>query len=149
MNINPVSFGRIVKVNASIDVAKDIADIANRYNTKTDKNVTNKIKNIFYDSSKGEVVAFNPTQNDSISYLFSGEDSQKANDIWADMHDECDRACSYYHGEEDLVEAAFSSAGETAAKKLNELISSKKHVSLMNVIPSNDGEKIKFIDFNV
>lgn len=145
MNITPLSFGRIVKVNAPLNIAEKVADIANSRNKHPLSRIT---KNIFLDSGEKDVVAFNPTENKSISYLFSGSDAQKAMDIKSEMLDECDRMCSYYHGEEDLVNAAFSSASECAGKKLNDLIVANKHISSMNVIPTNDGSDIKFIDLN-
>ena len=145
MNISPLSFGRIVKVNAPLEISEKIADIAN---SKKVHPLARTTRSVFYDTSKGDVVAFNPTENKSVSYLFSGLDAQKAMDIKGEMIDECDKMCSYYHGEDDLVDAAFASAAERAGKKLNELIASQKHISMMNVIPTNDGSDIKFIDLN-
>lgn len=145
MNITPLSFGRIVKVNAPLNIAQKVADIAN-----WDKNhlLSKSVGNIFCDSGEEDVIAFNPTKNESVSYLFSGADAKKAMDIKGEMIDECDRMCSYYHGEEDLVDAAFASASERAGEKLNKLIEGTKHISSMNVIPTNDGSDIKFIDLN-
>ena len=145
MNITPLSFGRIVKVNAPVAIAEKIADIANG---KKDHPLSRTTKNIFLDSMTEDVVAFGSPKNASVAYLFSGADAKKAMDIKGEMIDECDKMCSYYHGEDDLVNAAFASAAEHAGKKLNELIEGTKHISSMNVIPTNDGSDIKFIDLN-
>ncbi len=145
MNITPLSFGRIVKVNAPINIAQKVADIAN-WNKKHP--LSRNVGNIFCDSGENDVVAFSPTKNKNVSYLFSGADAKKAMDIKGEMIDECDKMCSYYHGEDDLVDAAFASASERAGEKLNKLIEGTKHISSMNVIPTNDGSDIKFIDLN-
>ena len=57
MNINPISFGRVVKLNQPIKIAQKIADIANNrngiYNMASDK----KIQKIFQDQTETGVIA--------------------------------------------------------------------------------------------
>ncbi len=146
MNIAPLSFGRIVKVNAPLNVAEKVADLVNG---KENGPAARKAKGIFCDSGSGEAIALNPTRKQNESYIFSGLDARKAREIETDMRIECERACNYYHGDSDLVNAAFADAGDRACKKLNELIRTKRHAEHLNVVPSNDGSEIKFLDLNV
>lgn len=146
MNVTPLSFGRIVKVNAPLEVADKVTDLVNG---KGRGEVAKVAKGIFCDYGSGEAVAYNPTGRKNVSYIFSGSDANKAREIETDMRIECERVCDYYHGDTELVNAGFANASDRAFEKLNALIKSKNHVASLNVLPSNDGSEIKFLDLNL
>ena len=50
MNTNPVSFGRTIKVNAPIPIAKHAADLINSVqNRKGESRVQQQLKGLFFD----------------------------------------------------------------------------------------------------
>lgn len=145
MNIAPLSFGRIVKVNAPLEVADKVTNLVNGKGKSMQARIA---KGIFCDYESGAAVAYNPTGRKNVSYIFSGSDANKAHEIETDMQIECERVSDYYNCDTELVNAGFASARDSAYEKLNALIESKKHVASMNVVPTNDGSDIKFIDLN-
>lgn len=140
MNVAPISFGQIIKVNAPLETADKIVNLVNG-NRKSWS--ARAVKNIFYDYEKGEAVAYNPTGRKDVSYIFSGSDANKAREIENEMIIESERVCDYYSGDKELVNAGIASAYESACKKLNALIKSKKHVYSIDTILPNDGSKNK------
>jgi len=145
MKVNPISFGRIIKINQPKHIAYNIADVANntcgKYNSKTDK----KIQKLFPDKKDGHVIA--ETLGDKTTYLFSGEEGKKASKIIEQMYWECEHFCTYYHGEEDLVQPAFETACKRADKDLRALINEAKKVPILNIkFEENSRKKIKSID---
>ena len=80
MNTNNVSFGKIVKVSAPLNVAENIAARANNSGTSR---LDAQIKNIINDTRQGRAYAYafpdtyctNPTENES--YIFSGAEGIK------------------------------------------------------------------------
>ena len=74
MRVNQVSFGKIVKVNAPFDVAKQIEEIANGRKAKSTK-LDSDVKNLFNDTEKGEAHTFRYDKR--VSFIFSGEEGTK------------------------------------------------------------------------
>ena len=81
MNISPVSFGRAIKVNATVEQANMFAQAAN---TKSPSNELQKFaKTIFNDTAihRAKVVVIEPDE----VYIFSGEEAKKQSEISADL----------------------------------------------------------------
>lgn len=77
MNINSVSFGRTIKVNAPYKVAQEAVDLINTVPTKKGKsNVKQKLKDIFYDTDQGIARVVAPDGKKGDIFIVSGEASQ-------------------------------------------------------------------------
>ena len=76
MNIQPVSFGKTVKVYAPFHAARRIANAANGDPTVTPE-IQKKVQEIFNDTDKGHALAFSFNDNKNICYIFSGEESRQ------------------------------------------------------------------------
>jgi len=74
MRVNQVSFGKIVKVNAPNEVARQIKDIANK-KISAGTLVKREISDLFNDISRGEAHTFEFDKR--TSYIFSGEEGNK------------------------------------------------------------------------
>ena len=81
MKVNPVSFGRIVRINAPLNVTQRMADIINQDKSVQDKKerkVQKELKSIFYDTNIGNAQAVDVN---GVSYIFSGDDSLILSDV--------------------------------------------------------------------
>lgn len=74
MLVNQISFGKIVKVNAPYEVAKQIEDIANGKNNKN-AFLNNEVRSLFDDTDKGEAHTYRYNKN--TSFIFSGKEGIK------------------------------------------------------------------------
>jgi len=72
MKINPISFGKAIKVFAPFHVARRIANGANGDPTVTPE-IQKIIKNIFNDTNKGHALAFYFNENENAGYILSGK----------------------------------------------------------------------------
>ena len=75
MNVSKISFGNIVKVNASIMPAMEIASIANGYSGFSDTNLKKQITALFPDKQK-DMVSIEVIDHKT-SYLFSGKEQKE------------------------------------------------------------------------
>ena len=92
MNVNPVSFGRIVRINAPLNVTQRMADIINQDKSVPDKKerkVQQELKSIFCDTNIGSAQAVDV---DGVSYIFTGDDSL----TYSDVKQECDELISHF-----------------------------------------------------
>lgn len=96
MNINPVSFGRTVKVNVPYHVAQQAANLVNDQNvSKEEKQVQKQLKTLFFDRTKdGEAKVFSTSPN--VSYILSGEESEHANALRFEMDEMIEAGREYY-----------------------------------------------------
>lgn len=82
MNINPISFGRTIKVNAPLNVAKRATQLINMDKTvvgsKNEKEVQRKLIKLFYDSPQGAAQAVCVNGQ---SYIVTGEESQRVAEL--------------------------------------------------------------------
>jgi hypothetical protein len=76
MNIQPISFGKTVKVYAPFHAARRIANAANGDPTVTPE-IQQKVKEIFNDTDKGHALAFSFNEDKNICYIFSGNESKQ------------------------------------------------------------------------
>ena len=92
MKTSTVSFGRIVRINAPINVAQRMADIINQNKSVSDKDerkVQKELKSIFCDTNIGSAQAVDV---DGVSYIFTGDDSLS----FSDTRKDCDELISYF-----------------------------------------------------
>ena len=96
MTINPISFGRTVKVNAPYHVAQQAANLVNDNNVnKEEKNVQKQLKTLFFDRTKdGEARVF--AMDSNTSYILSGEESEHANALKFEMDEMIEAGREYY-----------------------------------------------------
>ena len=81
MKTGPVSFGRMFKINAPLNVTQRMADIINQDKSVQDKKerkVQQELKSIFYDTNIGNAQAVDVN---GVSYIFSGDDSLCLSDV--------------------------------------------------------------------
>ncbi|MBQ8887763.1 MAG: hypothetical protein IJY61_08695 [Candidatus Gastranaerophilales bacterium] len=81
MKTGPVSFGRMLKINAPLNVTQRMADIINQDKSVQDKKerkVQQELKSIFYDTNIGNAQAVDVN---GVSYIFSGDDSLCLSDV--------------------------------------------------------------------
>lgn len=84
MKINPVSFGKTVKVLASRETALQIAQAANGKLSLSPENIKN-VKEIFNDTEKGRAIAF--SLGDAFgNYIFSGKESKEYENMYFKYH---------------------------------------------------------------
>ena len=80
MNVSPVSFGKTVRVNATSDVAFDIARLANEKKvSKSEKSAQKEVKAIFDDVSfaPAQVTTYTNRWGEEEVYIVSGKESKK------------------------------------------------------------------------
>ncbi|MBQ8886981.1 MAG: hypothetical protein IJY61_04700 [Candidatus Gastranaerophilales bacterium] len=82
MNINPVSFGRAIKVNATVDSAKMISDAANVKYPST--GLHRFAKSIFDDTNISPATVVELSSGEV--YIFSGEEAKKQRAIFSDAN---------------------------------------------------------------
>ena len=85
MNVNPVSFGRTVKVNAPLKVAEHAADLVNSLSTKKgEARVQQQLKSFFFDSELGRARAIAPYGKTGDIFIVTGEDSNEVGELIKD-----------------------------------------------------------------
>ncbi len=142
MNINNVSFGKVVKVHAHIVPAMEIASIANE-RTKSADSLKMKVKSLFPDNKDGSVrihVADNRT-----SYLFSGKESTEFDKIQREKREKVIKAVNYFHGSQysdyysDLAVSEYED-------KVSDLINKSKGITEISAETYPDSSEIKSIN---
>ncbi len=137
--INPVSFGKIVKVKAPESVARNIASIANG---NGGKKLDKQVKQIFDDVEYGR--ALNCTA-DGENYVLSGEDAAVVEKFYGDMFSEIDFAHGYYNGGE-LAVIASDEAIKACNARISYFIGMAEDKQTLKVDYDKETEKIKSID---
>ena len=144
MNINPISFGRTVRVNASLSDAKQIANLINLDNATSDKKEVkdsqDKLKRIFYDREDGDARA---VQVYGQSYILTGEASQMAKTLIEDRQFQLDAAMKLYGESEmyNLVKGAEDDRFEDYMKLL--IFETKEPISINVRKGQDDIEQVK------
>ena len=144
MNINPVSFGRTVRVNAPLSDAKYLADLINTNNVpngkKEDKKAQEKLKTMFYDREQGKARAVEAYGQ---SYILTGEASQMAKSLIEDRQFQLDAAMALY-GESEMYNLVKGAEDDRYEDYMKLLISETKEPVSINVRKGlNNVEPIK------
>lgn len=145
MNINPISFGRTVKVNAPYKVAQQAANLVNDFNVETEeKKAQKQLQTLFYDKTRdGDAQVF--SINDKTSYILSGEESKKAYELRSDMEDAIESAGAYY-GAGDLFEIAMESHTDRYVDLMKLLISETHDGTEIDIDYDKNKKQIKSIN---
>ena len=116
MNVNPVSFGRTVRVNAPLQIAEHAADLVNSLPTKKgEARVQQQLKTFFYDVEKGEgrARAIAPLGKDGSVFIVTGEDSRAVGELAKDRKLQIEAAkknygkCEMYEMVKDAENARY------------------------------------------
>ena len=133
MKINPVSFGRTVKVNAPLSDAKQIANLINSGSVSSDKKEVkdsqDKLKRIFYDREDGEARA---VQVYGQSYILTGEASQRAKSLLEDRQFQLDAAMELY-GKSEMYNLVKGAEDDRYDDYMKLLISETKEPVSINI----------------
>lgn len=144
MNISPVSFGKIVKVNAPQHIAEKIAIMANGDGkSKIDKDV----KKIFDDIDEGRACVYSP-DNENETYIFSGKEGDAFKMSYKSAELVSDYAADYY-GDDDFTSAAINEAWSRHRDNVWELLGLCSEKSALKVDYDNETGKIKSVDLIV
>ena len=118
MNIRPVSFGRTIRVNAPLNVAKRMAELVNQNRSveeREERSSQQKLKALFYDANIGSAQAL---ELDKKSYIVTGDESQAVSDLLLDRGIHIGLAKNAY-GEGEM----FELAKDEEDKRCNEYLS--------------------------
>ncbi len=130
-----VSFGKIVIVNAPLRTAQTIANRAN-YRSKT--SVGEQIQTIINDTRFGKAHAFPVCGSKEKSYIFSGSEGRKYGNLLMETLYKMDLAHYFLDNEIKIIDT--SKTWEHFEEQVEELVSSSKNVSVMNVDYTNLGD---------
>ena len=117
MNINPISFGRTIKVNAPLNVAHRMAELINQSKEVQDtseKTSQQALKKIFYDANLGSAQAIDIKGE---SYIVTGETSRKVSDFKLDAAVHISAAKKTYGENEE-----FQKIKDEETKRCNEYL---------------------------
>lgn len=144
MKINPVSFGRTIKVNAPLSDAKYLANLINadsvHLDKKEDNSTQSKLQTMFYDREEGEARAVRVYGE---SYILTGEASKRAKALLEDRQFQLDAAMELYGKSEmyNLVKGAEDDRFEDYMKLL--ISETKEPVSINIRKNSKEVEPVK------
>ncbi len=127
MPVNPISFGKIIQVNAPITTAETIARIAN---SQGETELSKQIKNIIDDTRLGEADECPYQGSKDKSYIFSGEEGKKLMESFNRAYDEMDDAFIHNKSNADILS---DKAWKRHAKETMELIAAAKEVPVMDI----------------
>lgn len=147
MNINPVSFGRAVQVNAPLKVAKRAAKLINMNKpvagSKDEKKVQQKLTVLFDDSLKGgkaQAVSVNGK-----SYILTGKESEKLSEIKLSKKESINLAKKYY-SKTYMYETIKEDEKNLYNKRLESIISKSEEPYSIDFKYSKSKDKLKSIN---
>ena len=142
MTLNPISFGKIVQVNAPLPVASRISAIANGGgNSKIEK----QIKRIINDTKKGRSYSYSFDNSKPKSYIFSGKDGKKYWDLYGQACDKVDYVSSFYD-DKFSIESDIKDIWDIHRYHVAQLIQDAPKVTKLGVDFDSDNQKIKAIN---
>ena len=146
MNINPVSFGRTVKVNAPYHVAQQAANLVNDYNvSQEEKQVQKQLKTLFFDRTKdGEARVYSMGPN--TSYIFSGEESEQANALRFEMEETIEAGREYYGANSPLADITAECESDRYEDLMKLLISETYDGTTLDIDYNDKKGQIKAIN---
>ena len=129
MAISPVSFGKIILVEAPLSTAEKISVLANKRN-KTD--LGKQVKNIINDTLYGKAHAY--PSNDSLdkSYIFSGKEGRKYKKLYNEACDSANFSQNYYR-DNKIAAADMAFTWRRFDEQVEKMVESSKNLSVMSV----------------
>ena len=149
MNVNQVSFGRTVKVNAPLKVAEHAADLVNSLPTKKgEARVQQQLKTFFYDAEQGSgrARAIAPYGKTGDIFIVTGEDSNEVGELIKDRQFHLDAAKKTY-GKDSFAFNCVKDAENSRYEDLLKLtIAETKEPVELDIDYSQRKHRIKSID---
>lgn len=144
MAVNNVSFGKVIKVNAPVYIARQIIENADTLNNKK---ADRKTKKFFRDITHKPTYLYSFSNAKNKSYIFTGKDAQK---------------CRYSHGiaydvmcfvqeyaeQYDFADRDTKIAWDEHEKRINKLVDSHKKIDSIDVDYNRDTRHVSGINFS-
>ena len=140
-----ISFGNVIKVNAPLSTAKQIANIANS-KTEPQNKAEQQIKAIINDTQEGEAIAYSFSEEGEDAYIFSGKDAEEFSKNRNFVYEEMDRIHEYYGNDDDLIDIEVGRVGEEFLSNIKEIISSKSEIPEISAQTYPNTDTISSID---
>ena len=148
MNVNAVSFGRTVRINAPLKVAEHAADLVNSSPTKKgEARVQQQLKTFFYDAEQGssKARAIAPLGKDGSVFIVTGEDSKAVDELLQDKKLQLEAAKKNYDRSE-MFEMVKDAENARFKDLLTLSISENLEPVELNIDYSQRKHRIKSID---
>lgn len=128
MKINPISFGKAIKIKSDFETANAIARIANseeKPKTKEEQKIHSQIRTIFNDvTTKGQAVAVQ-SDTDGVQYIFSGKEAQKEKRYYFNYIEALELTRIHYSSK-SLMNIATSSLARKYYENLENIVEKSK-----------------------
>ena len=144
MSVNNVSFGKIIKVNAPVYVARQIIKDAKTLNNK---NTNWKTKKFFRDVTHKPSYVYSFTNAKENSYIFTGKDAQKCRESYDIAYDTMTYV-HYNYAQEDLADLDTKLAWDAHEKRIKKLVDSNKRIKSIDVKYNKDTRQVSEINFS-
>lgn len=146
MQVNPISFGNIIKFNGDKTTAEKVAKIAGKQDKAGNFIATAKIRNHFSDRKDGRVVVF--SNEDGDCYLLSGKHSNKQKNYQDDFMERCREAAYSNFGDQEAIQRSCDSALKKYNQKVQDMIDQIRFMTEMSVTVDEKTGKIKSVTTN-
>ena len=136
INVNPISFGKVILVKAPLKEAQKIADIANEdHKTRLAK----KVKRIINDTQDGKAYAYSFNPLSDKSYIFSGKEGYEFGKSHSVAFAETNYIETYWFKSRSSA-AKIARAWELHAQNVNKIISSAQNRPIIDIEYNKKGE---------
>ncbi|MBQ9245300.1 hypothetical protein IJ182_03425 [bacterium] len=142
MKVNNVSFGNIVKVNAPIGTAIQIADIVNGKETTKNKKLQNQLNTLFPEKSTSIYIVSPET-----SYLLDGKEGKQFDTLCSSVTKKL-RTLYKKHSPKEYCEVHSEKIMTAYHKKADKIINSAQHVTDIDVKTDSRTGNISSININ-
>ena len=142
MNINNVSFGKIIKVNAPYASATEIALIANGHDAFVSDSLKKQVREIFPDKDD-KVFAYADVNRKA--YLFSGEEGKDYERLCSKTADSVRKIRAHF-GNTDYADYYSNKACDECDKEVEKIIKGAKEIPEINVCTEKGSSEIKSIN---
>ncbi len=150
MNINPVSFGRTIKVNAPLSVAKHAVDLINTIpQRRGESRVQQQLKVIFYDTDKGRARAVAANGESGDVYIVSGMAGNDVGLLIKDRNFHIDEAKKTYGEDCYTYECIKEAEDERYTDLLTLVLFETEEPMELDIDYSKKKHRIKSIDIRI
>ena len=150
MNINPVSFGRTIKVNAPLSVAKHAADLIITIPlVRGEAKVQQQLKDIFHDTDKGRARAVATDGAHGDIYIVSGEASDEVGLLVNDVNTYINAAKKQYDSDSYTYKCVKEAEQERYEDLLKLLLFETEEPMELDIDYSKKKHRIKSIDIRI
>lgn len=149
MNVNQVSFGRTVKVNAPLKVAEHVADLVNSLPIKKgEARVQQQLKTFFYDAEhgNGRARAIAPNGKNGDVFILTGDESIELGELIKDRETQLNAAKNNYGEKSDFYSYVKEAENDRFKDVATLLISDTLEPVELDIDYSQRKHRIKSID---